>query len=168
MGNTSADIRLSNPVKPVLQPLNVQAQVDTAVWMLCIPEHLAQRLDLQHEAERELTTAEGRRKKVPYVGPVRVAFEGRACFVGALVLGDQVVLGAIPMADMDLVIDADRREVTVNPDNPNLPNSRVKATVIQAPSDVDMLQTPNCVFTVHSCDRNTGLFHQGSVAPGPG
>jgi hypothetical protein len=41
---------------------------------------------------------------VPYVGPIEVRFKNRVGFAGALVMGDQVLLGAIPMEDMDLVV----------------------------------------------------------------
>jgi len=94
--------------------------------MLCIPEHIALQLGLETESEREVTLADGRNLKVPYVGPVRVTFDGRICFVGALVLGDEVLLGAVPMEDMDLVIAPGRRAVTVNPESPNIPHARVK------------------------------------------
>ena len=57
---------------------------------------------------------------------VSVRFGKRQCFVGALVLGDEVLLGAVPMEDMDLVLNPARQEVTVNPASPNIPNSRVK------------------------------------------
>jgi hypothetical protein len=55
-----------------------------------------------------------------------VRFGKRQCFVGALVLGDEVLLGAVPMEDMDLVLNPARQEVTVNPASPNIPHSRVK------------------------------------------
>ena len=38
----------------------------------------------------------------------------------------EVLLGAVPMEDMDLVISPGRREVTVDPASPNLPHVRVK------------------------------------------
>jgi hypothetical protein len=41
-------------------------------------------------------------------------------------MGDQVVLGAIPMADMDLVILPTIRTVDVNPDSPNMGTSWAK------------------------------------------
>lgn len=63
---------------------------------------------------------------MPYVGPISVRFGKRQCFVGALVLGDEVLLGAVPMEDMDLVLNPARQEVTVNPASPNIPHSRVK------------------------------------------
>ena len=43
-----------------------------------------------------------------------------AGFVGALVLGDEVLLGAIPMEEMDLVVNPRDRTVDVNPDSPNI------------------------------------------------
>ena len=126
MGHAFADLELSNPRAPSLQPVQVRALADTGALMLCIPEHVAVQLGLETETEREVTVADGRRLKVPYVGPIRVAFDGRFCFVGALVLGDEVLLGAVPMEDLDLVISPGRRTVTVNPESPNIPQARVK------------------------------------------
>jgi hypothetical protein len=36
------------------------------------------------------------------------------------VLGDEVLLGAIPMEEMDLVVNPRDRTVDVNPDSPNI------------------------------------------------
>ena len=94
--------------------------------MLCIPEHVAVQLALEAESTREVTVADGRSASVPYVGPIKVAFGKRFCYVGALVLGDEVLLGSVPMEDMDLVVHPGRREVTVDPASPNYPHVRVK------------------------------------------
>jgi clan AA aspartic protease len=126
MGHVFAHIKLSNPRRPELAAVEVKALVDTGALMLCIPEHLVLQLDLETESEREVSVADGRRRKVPYVGPVKVAFGNRFCYVGALVLGDEVLLGAVPLEDMDLVVSPGRREVTVDPQSPNIPHARVK------------------------------------------
>ena len=126
MGDVFAEIELSNPRRQDLTPLSAKALVDTGALMLCIPEHVAVQLDLEAEATREVSVADGRSTTVPYVGPVRVAFEKRFCYVGALVLGDEVLLGAVPMEDMDLVVDPGRKLLTVDPASPNLPHARVK------------------------------------------
>jgi len=42
-------------------------------------------------------------------------------FAGALVMGNQVLLGAIPMEDMDLIIVPKTRALDVNPNSPNVP-----------------------------------------------
>lgn len=126
MGHIFADIELSNPRQPALQPICVKALADTGALMLCIPEHIALQLALETESEREVSVADGRSLKVPYVGPIRVRFANRFCYVGALVLGDEVLLGAVPMEDMDLVISPSRREITADPASPNIPHARVK------------------------------------------
>lgn len=126
MGHVFVDIELSNPRDGEIKPVSVKALADTGALMLCIPEHVALQLNLEMESVREVTVADGRKMKVPYVGPVRVDFKDRFCFVGALVLGDEVLLGAVPMEDMDLIISPSRREVTVDPASPNIPHARVK------------------------------------------
>ena len=126
MGNVFADIELSNPRRTELRPVRVRALADTGALTLCIPEHVALQLELETESTREISVADGRKMSAPYVGPIRVGFENRICFVGALVLGDEVLLGAVPMEDMDLVVSPGRREVTVDPASPNLPHVRVK------------------------------------------
>jgi len=127
MGHVFAEIDLSNPRKSDLDSVRVKALADTGALMLCIPEHIALQLKLETESTREVSVADGRSMNVPYVGPVRVDFGKRMCFVGALVLGDEVLLGAVPMEDMDLVISPSRREITVDPASPNIPHARVKS-----------------------------------------
>ncbi len=125
MGIINVSVSLSNPRRPELKPVDVAALVDTGAITLCIPEHLRIQLDLEESEHREVTVANGKKELAPYVGPVRIACLGRSCFGGALVLGDRVLLGALPMEDMDLVISPTRREVTVNPESPNVPSAIV-------------------------------------------
>ena len=127
MGHIFTEIELSNPREQALTPLKVTALADTGALMLCIPEHVALQLNLATESMREVSVADGRSMRVPYVGPIKVAFGERFCYVGALVLGDEVLLGAVLMEDMDLVINPGRREVTVDPASPNIPHARVKS-----------------------------------------
>ena len=126
MGNVFAEIELGNPRKPDLEPVHVRALADTGALMLCLPEHVALQLDLDRESTREVSVADGRKLTVPYVGPLKVTFGARFCYAGALVFGDEVLLGAVPMEDMDLVVNPARREVTVDPASPNVPHSRAK------------------------------------------
>jgi clan AA aspartic protease len=128
MGHVFVDIELSNPGGPDLEPVGVRALADPSALMLCIPEHVALQLRLETESLREVSMADGRSMTVPYVGPIRVGFGKRFCYVGALVRGDEVLLGAVPMEDMDLVVSPNRREITVDPSSPNIPRARVKAT----------------------------------------
>lgn len=126
MGLVHAEIELSNPREPERSPVVVTAMVDTGALHLCIPEHVMLQLGLEKQSEREVTTADGRKHVVPYVGPIAIRYGKRQCFTGALVIGDEALLGAVPMEDMDLVVDPARRQVTVNPENPNIPASVAK------------------------------------------
>ena len=120
MGLIHADIELANAREDDLLPMTVNVLVDSGALHLCIPQHVATQLRLPVLDRREVTVANGQVQEVDYVGPVRVRFANRQCLVGALVLGDQALLGAIPMEDMDLVDSPSRRTVTVNPNTPNI------------------------------------------------
>jgi clan AA aspartic protease len=100
--------------------------VDTGAMTICIPQHIAVQLQLPEIEKREVTTADEQSHIVPYVGPIQIRFENRTCFTGALVIGDSVLLGAIPMEDMDLVISPSAGTITVNPRSPNIPSALVK------------------------------------------
>jgi clan AA aspartic protease len=126
MGYVHAEIELSNPKEATLGKLVTTSLVDTSALTLCIPEHVRLQLNLEEAEKREVTTADGRKTLVSYVGPVMVRFQNRSAFVGALVLGDEVLLGAVPMEDMDLVVIPATRTLAVNPQSPNFPQALVK------------------------------------------
>lgn len=128
MGLVYADIELINPKEQTLKPMKINALVDTGAITLCIPEHIVLQLKLEALEQREVTTADGQKRLVPYVGPVQIRFENRNCFTGALVLGDSVLLGAVPLEDMDLVINPRLQTITVNPESPNIPAALVKSS----------------------------------------
>ncbi len=126
MGMINADIELSNPRQPDLNPMSVRALVDTGAMTICIPEHVAVQLKLEEIEKREVTTADEKSHVVAYVGPIQIRFQRRTCFTGALVIGESVLLGAVPMEDMDLVVEPSRQTITVNPKSPNIPSAVVK------------------------------------------
>ncbi len=147
MGLCYADLKLANARMPKLSALKVRALADTGALHLCIPQHVALQLQLTELEKREVTLsnsleqdfsekpattflhpalADGSKHALPYVGPIHLTFGNRSGFMGAMVLGDEVLLGAIPMEDLDLVVHPASHTVTVNPLNPNLPASVAK------------------------------------------
>lgn len=126
MGLIRGTVSISNPTKPELAALEVSALADGGAVHLCIPEHLALQLSLGELERREVVLADGHRRTVPYVGPVEIRFRNRRCFTGAMVLGNEVLLGAIPMEDMDLVLRPQLQSLDVNPESPNIPLSLAK------------------------------------------
>ena len=83
MGLIHGTVQLSNPTRPELQGLEVRALADSGAVHLCIPEHIAIQLQLRELEQHEVILADGLRR---------------------MVLGNEVLLGAIPMQDMDLVL----------------------------------------------------------------
>jgi clan AA aspartic protease len=126
MGLANAKVTLGNSRRPDLQPVEVDALTDSGALHLCIPPHVQLQLGLEENGKKEVTLADGEKKLVPYVGPVELHFKNRIGFAGALVLGDEVLLGAIPMEDMDLIVIPKTRTLDVNPGSPNVATSIVK------------------------------------------
>ncbi len=126
MGLVYANIELSSPVVAELKPLTVRCLVDSGATYLVLPQYVATQLSLKILETREATTADGSSHTVPYAGPVRITFEDRNCFVGALIMADEVLLGAVPMEDMDLVIQPKLLRLSVNPESRNIPRGHVK------------------------------------------
>jgi clan AA aspartic protease len=135
MGLVNGNILLKNPRLPEAGGVEVQALADSGAVHLCIPEHVRQQLRLDAIAEKEVTLADGSTRRVPYVGPVEIRFKNRVGFAGALVMGDQVLLGAIPMEDMDLVVIPKTRTLDVNPSSPN-----IATTIAKSGSDPDFVR----------------------------
>ena len=121
-----AKILLENPREPALEGIEVETLVDSDAVHLCIPEHLQIQLKLGEIDKKEVTLADGSKKLVPYVGPVQIRFKNRIGFTGALVLGDQALLGVIPMEDLDLMVLPKEKVLDVNPNSPNIGTSIAK------------------------------------------
>jgi clan AA aspartic protease len=123
MGIVFQHIRLANFSRDDLEEIDANALVDSGAAELCIPQHIANQLRLKQIEQREVRIASGERLLVPYVGGVRIEVFGRQTVTSAIVLGDQVLLGAIPMEAMDLLIDPRAQKLIPNPDSPNIPAS---------------------------------------------
>ena len=126
MGLVYSEITLSNPVKTELQSIVVKCLADSGSTYLVLPPHIATQLQLQPLETREATTVDGSSHTVPYAGPIKISFQNRNCFVGALIMGDEVLLGAVPMEDMDLIVHPKLLKLTVNPESPNIARGHVK------------------------------------------
>ncbi|HYT49862.1 MAG TPA: hypothetical protein VEL78_05685 [Pyrinomonadaceae bacterium] len=126
MGLVNGNFLLRNPRLPDLDPVDVVALADSGATHLCIPEHVQVQLQLEEIDSKEVALADGSKELVPYVGPIELRFKNRVGFAGALVMGDQVLLGAIPMEDMDLVIIPKTRTLDINPESPNFASSFAK------------------------------------------
>ena len=126
MGLVTAKLILRNPRLPRLAAVKVNALADSGAVHLCIPERIRARLRIEPIDEKIVVLADGSRKRAPYVGPIEVQFKNRVGFAGALVMGDQVLVGAIPMEDLDLVVLPRSRVLDVNPASPHIASTIAK------------------------------------------
>lgn len=78
------------------ETLTVDAEVDRAEVHLCLPERVAQQLQL---TERDRRVMGG--LSVPYVGPILLTVGTRTICCGAVITGDSVRLGIVPLADLE-------------------------------------------------------------------
>ena len=126
MGLSYAEISLENSF--TRHRMDVRALVDSGSVFLTVPEHVAIQLgfDLQETSTREVVLADGSRRSVPMIGPLRVRFADPYCYLSALVLGDQPLFGAVPMEMMDLVLHPAKQTLIVNPDSPYVPTALAK------------------------------------------
>ena len=126
MGLTYANIEVENLFSK--RTLEARALVDSGAVFMILPQHMAVQLgfDLTEVSQREVVLADGSRKAVPMIGPLRVRFAGRHCDLSALVMGDEPLFGAVPMEMMDLVSHPASQTLTINPANPFLPVALAK------------------------------------------
>lgn len=134
MGMVYADIELVNGEDLILSrryiigeeeirkvPLNIL--VDTGAYYLCINEDILEQLGLPLIEKRKGQLADGNFVYYDVVGPVELKFKNRRCHVDAMVLpgSAQPLLGAIPLEDLDVLVDPLRQELVVNPASPDMP-----------------------------------------------
>ena len=133
MGIIRQHLRLANWARDDLEEIDALALVDTGSLELCIPQHVANQLRLKPLEDREVTLASGEKLIVPYVVGVTIEVFGRRTVQSAKVLGDEVLLGAIPMEAMDLLVHPAGLQVILNPLSPNIPGSLAKGVHASTP-----------------------------------
>jgi clan AA aspartic protease len=106
----------------------VNMLVDTGSVYMCINESVQQQLQLDVIEKRKGQLADGRIVEYDVVGPIEVRFKNRRCCVDAMLLpGDnELLLGAIPLEDMDVLIHPFRQELIVNPEHPLMAQMKLK------------------------------------------
>jgi len=139
MGLIYADIELINGIDLALakrhvigeeeiKRMHVNMLVDTGSLYMCINETVQQQLQLSVMEKRKGQLADGTMVEYDVVGPIEVRFKNRRCNVDAMVIpGDnELLLGDIPLEDMDVLIDPVRRELIVNPEHPYMAQMKLK------------------------------------------
>ena len=124
MGNVYAEITLKNVSDLVMakegylkenniRESTVNAIVDTGAWTLVINEAIREELGLEVRAKDWASLANGTVEMVKKVEPVEVHWKDRMMTCQPILLPgtDEVLLGAIPLEDMDLLVDPKNQEL---------------------------------------------------------
>ena len=111
-----------------VKKMNVEMLVDSGSYYMCINETVKELIDLNILEKRKWQLANGQIVEYEVVGPIEVKFKNRRCHVDAMVLpGDsEMLLGAIPKEDMDVLIHPLRQELVVNPEHPYYVQMKMK------------------------------------------
>lgn len=111
-----------------IKRLPVTALVDSGAYMLAINQQIKAQLNLQKVDEQIAELADGTQVRLEVVGPVEIRFENRRANVDAMVLPGEteVLLGTIPMEEMDVVVDPKQQKLMVNPASPYLTKKSLK------------------------------------------
>jgi len=136
MGIVYAELELSNAMDRALyrrgnlpekeiRKIIVTALVDSGAYMMVIPDKIRLQLGLEIVGYELVEMANGVQEKVAIGEPVEVHFENRKATVDVLVVGNDVLLGAIPMEAMDVLINPRLQKLTVNPEHPTTPVFRI-------------------------------------------
>jgi len=124
MGETIAKIKLVNSVDQILamrgvigedevRQLVTDAVVDTGAYTLVIPEKLREKLGLDVTGQSSVTLAGNVSQRSADAAPVTIHWGDRYSTTSPVVLadGDEVLLGFIPLEDMDLRVDPVHRRL---------------------------------------------------------
>jgi clan AA aspartic protease len=110
-----------------IKKITVTALVDTGSYMLAINETLQEYLQLPVVEKRKAQLASGEMIECDVVSSVELRFKNRQTSCRAMVLpGDaEVLLGSIPLEDLDVLIHPLRQELIVHPDHPDMAYTRL-------------------------------------------
>ena len=124
MGIVHAEITLKNLLEESLaehgkikdsevRQTTVMAVVDTGAITLVINEEIRQKLGLKIRGHRRATLADGAAHDYEVTEPVSVHWKNRDSPCKAYVVpnSNNVLLGAIPMEDMDLIVNPAKQEL---------------------------------------------------------
>jgi clan AA aspartic protease len=126
VGVIYARLSLTNEARADLRAIEIDALVDSGAYSMCIPEIVREELQLKTKEVRKVELADGSVREVDFVSPLGVRFDNRFTVALAAVLGNEVLLGAIPMQDLDVIIDPRSEEMRVPPERPNFALVKVK------------------------------------------
>ena len=137
MGEVRVKVKLTNSLdlglarrgkiaESEIRRYEADALIDTGAVSSVIPANVMEQLGLLSEGQRLAEYADGRKDIVELTEPIQFEIFGRKTTGGAMVLGDEVIIGQTILEVTDLLVDCANRRVIPNPAHPDQPVVKIK------------------------------------------
>lgn len=137
MGEVRVKVKLTNSYdesrrqrgdigKDEVRRYEADALVDTGAVSSVIPANVMKILGLLSRGERVAEYADGRKDIVELTEPIIFDIIGRETEEGAMVLGDEVIIGQTILEVLDLQVDCREQKLIPNPAHPDQPVVKIK------------------------------------------
>jgi clan AA aspartic protease len=137
MGEVRTKVKLSNSydesrrqrgeiTKDEVRRYEADALVDTGAVSSVIPANVVKMLGLLSRGQRVAEYADGRKDIVEITEPIIFNIIGRETEEGAMVLGDEVIIGQTILEVLDLQVDCRNQKLIPNPAHPDQPVVKIK------------------------------------------
>jgi len=137
MGEVRTKVKLSNSydesrrqrgeiTKDEVRRYEADALVDTVAVSPVIPANVVKMLGLLSRGQRVAEYADGRKDIVEITEPIIFNIIGRETEEGAMVLGDEVIIGQTILEVLDLQVDCRNQKLIPNPAHPDQPVVKIK------------------------------------------
>lgn len=112
--------------KDEVRRYEADALIDTGAVSSVIPANVMKILGLLSRGERVAEYADGRKDIVQLTEPIIFDLMGRETEEGAMVLGDEVIIGQTILEVLDLQVDCRNQKLIPNPAHPDQPVVKIK------------------------------------------
>lgn len=114
--------------REAIRKSDVELLVDTGAYNLSINEKLAVQLGLEPIGKQSFELADGEIRKFDVAEPVEIRFKNRTTTCNPIILpgNTEMILGCIPLEDMDLVVDPRRESLDLPADRPYIAQKKLK------------------------------------------
>ncbi len=137
MGEVRVKVKLTNSFdkalarrgqikKEEIRIYEADALIDTGAVSSVIPPNVMEILGVESDGKRTAEYADGRKEVVDLTEPITFEIMGRKSTEGAMVLGDEVIIGQTILEVLDLWVDCNQRRLIPNPAHPDQPVVKVK------------------------------------------
>lgn len=137
MGEVRVKVKLTNSIDEALlrrgqieknevRSYEADALVDTGAVSSVVPKNVMKQLGVMTAGSRLAEYADGRKDIVDLTEPITFNIIGRETSEGAMVLGDEVIIGQTILEVLDLQVDCRNQKLIPNPAHPDQPVVKIK------------------------------------------